>query len=153
MRRTFFAVLAVLILGLLLRGTPEKIGKDQILRYAPQWLENYNDCQPDGQFIEMIKGKITPDLRVDVYLGLWCGDSKNNVPRFIKIMDLVGNPDVVVTFFNVKRSDKKGSPYFVEELKIERVPTFIFYRGNREIGRIIENPEKSLVEDILDIID
>jgi len=37
------------------------------------------------------------------------------------------------------REDKK--------FKIERIPTFIFLRNGKEIGRIIETPVKSLEED------
>ena len=140
------------ICSLLLVSRPQKIGKVEILNADPGWQANYDQYQPDARLIEKIKEKTGHDLRVDVYLGLWCSDSLNNVPPFIKIIDLIDNDDVTVAFFDVKREDKKGTPYFVEELKIERVPTFIFIRNGREIGRIIENPEKNLVEDILAIL-
>jgi hypothetical protein len=52
----------------------------------------------------------------------------------------------------VKRKPSKKVKYFVEELKVERVPTFIFYRDGKEIGRIIENPKTSLIEDFLEIV-
>jgi hypothetical protein len=32
--------------------------------------------------------------------------------------------------------------------KIERLPRFIFYRRDREIGRIVENPKAGLFEDM-----
>ena len=40
----------------------------------------------------------------------------------------------------------------VEGYEIEYVPTLIFYREQKEIGRIIETPELSLEEDILAIL-
>jgi len=40
----------------------------------------------------------------------------------------------------------------VEELKVERVPTFIFYRAGTEIGRIVENPTRGILEDFLAIV-
>jgi len=37
-------------------------------------------------------------------------------------------------------------------LKVERVPTFIFFRDGREIGRIVENPKTGMVEDFMEIL-
>ena len=46
----------------------------------------------------------------------------------------------------------KQTKYYVKDLKVERVPTFIFYKNNKEIGRIIENPKKDMAEDFLEIV-
>lgn len=35
---------------------------------------------------------------------------------------------------------------------IKKIPTFIFYRNNKEIGRYIEYSKKSLEKDILNIL-
>jgi len=32
------------------------------------------------------------------------------------------------------------------------VPTFIFYRGGGEIGRIVENPKAGMIEDFMEIV-
>jgi hypothetical protein len=37
--------------------------------------------------------------------------------------------------------------------RVERVATIIVTRGGAEIGRIVETPEKSLEEDLLDILE
>ena len=37
-------------------------------------------------------------------------------------------------------------------MNIERVPTFIIYRGEKEIGRIVETPKKSLERDLWNIV-
>jgi hypothetical protein len=39
-----------------------------------------------------------------------------------------------------------------DKLDIQRVPTFIFYKNNIEAGRIIENPETSLEQDMVKIL-
>lgn len=49
------------------------------------------------------------------------------------------------------RESDKSINYFVEELKVERVPTFIFYRDGKEAGRIIENPKAGMLEGCMDI--
>jgi hypothetical protein len=45
-----------------------------------------------------------------------------------------------------------GQRYYVEDLLVEKVPTFIFYANDIEIGRIIENPKDSILGDMMQII-
>ncbi|MGD2092722.1 MAG: thioredoxin family protein [Candidatus Aminicenantes bacterium] len=130
----------------------EKMDKAKILKTGPEWGRNYVRYRVDESFLDTLKAKIGDNLQIDVYLGTWCPDSLNNVPKFIKIIDTVRNPNLTVNFYNVKRKASKDVKYYVEDLKVERVPTFIFYRDGKEIGRIVENPKNSLVEDFLEII-
>jgi hypothetical protein len=141
----------VIFLSPLLTGM-EKMDKAQILKTSPEWGTNYIRYRVDESFLDTLKAKVGDNLKIDVYLGTWCPDSLNNVPKFIKILDLVRNPNVTVNFYNVNRKASKDVKYYVKDLKVERVPTFIFYRDGKEIGRIVENPQKSLVEDFLEII-
>jgi len=145
----FFILVLMLSLSL---PAAKIIDKDQILSHGEDWQKNYDDYEIDEAVIKEIQSALGEGLKIDVYLGLWCSDSVNNVPKFIKIIDAVGPENLNVNYFTVERSDKQGLPYFVPELKVERVPTFIFYRHNEEIGRIIENPEKSMIEDFLAIL-
>lgn len=130
----------------------EKITKDNILKTGKAWQDIYSRYRVDESFIDTLKAKIGNDLKIDVYLGLWCGDSRNNVPKFIKIIDAVNQGNLTVNYYTVGRKAGKDIKYFIKHLKVERVPTFIFYRRGKEIGRIIENPKTSLIEDFLEII-
>lgn len=130
----------------------EKIGKDRILKNGREWQDVYTGYRVDESFIDTLKARIGDNLKIDVYLGLWCSDSRNNVPKFIKIIDTVGQRNTAVSYYNVARKASKDIKYFIKDLKVERVPTFIFSRGGKEIGRIVENPQKSLIEDFLEII-
>jgi hypothetical protein len=141
----------VIFLSPLLTGM-EKMDKAQILKTGPEWGTNYVRYRVDESFLDTLKAKVGDNLKIDVYLGTWCPDSLNNVPKFMKIIDVVRNPNVVVNYYNVKRKASKDVKYYAADLKVERVPTFIFYRDGKEIGRIVENPQKSLVEDFLEII-
>ena len=133
----------------------EKIDKDKILAHGEEWQSIYNNFAADHGLFEAVATKAGEDLKIDVYLGLWCSDSKNNVPRFLKIITVIesiNGSGPVVNYYNVERKPSKDVKYFVEELKVERVPTFIFSRDGKEIGRIIENPKKSLLEDFMEIV-
>ena len=48
--------------------------------------------------------------------------------------------------------DKKTPENFEQGLELIQVPTFIFYKENRELGRIVEFPINSLESDMLAIL-
>ncbi len=127
-----------------------EITREKVLS-AEEWKQNYDRFSPDPSQIENLKKKLGADLRVDVFLGLWCSDSRNNVPAFLKILDTL-RVRIPVRFYNVQRKPVKTIQYFSDKFRIERVPTFIFYRGENEIGRIVENPKVDLIEDMLEIL-
>jgi len=141
----------VFFLSPLLAGQ-EKIDKNKILATGQEWKDNYMNYRVDESFLDTLKAKIGDDLKIDVYLGTWCSDSLNNVPKFIKIIEAVGADNFPVNYYNVNRKPSSDVKYYVEDLKVERVPTFIFYRDGKEIGRIVENPKNTLIEDFLEII-
>ena len=84
--------------------------------------------------------------------GTWCGDSKRETPRFYKVMEAAD--------FNFKKNFKlvavnrgKKTPDNLQEGKnIIRVPTFIFYKKGKEIGRYVEYPRESMEKDFLKIL-
>lgn len=129
----------------------KEISRDQIFSAEPEWKEKYDAFQPQPESIQKLKPLLGNDLRIDVYLGLWCPDSRNNVPRFMKILDQLDIP-VLIHYFSVQRKPGKNIVYYFEKAKVERVPTFIFFRGDQEIGRIVESPEKGLAEDMIAIL-
>jgi hypothetical protein len=127
-----------------------EIDRDKILE-DKEWQENYNQCKPAPDVVETLKSRLGDGLRIDVYLGLWCPDSRKHVPPFLKILDAAG-VGVPVRFLSVQRKPVKSIRYYSDEFQVERVPTFIFYRGGAEIGRIVENPNAGLLEDMLAIL-
>jgi len=141
----------VILLSPLLTGQ-EKIDKSKILETGQEWKDNYMNYRVNDSMLETLKAKIGDGLKIDVYLGTWCSDSLNNVPKFIKIIEALAADNLPVTYYNVNRKPSSDVKYYVEDLKVERVPTFIFYRDGKEIGRIVENPKNSLIEDFLEII-
>ncbi len=48
--------------------------------------------------------------------------------------------------------EKVGLADEVDGMEIHFVPTFIFYRNDEEIGRIVEMPYESLEKDMLEIV-
>ena len=144
-------ILFLLISFICMADVPvEEVDRDKVLSAGPGWKENYDNCKPDPAQIEALKSRLG-DVRIDIYLGLWCPDSRNNVPPFVKIIEATGL-SVPVRFFAVQRKPGKEVRYYSDRFDVEKVPTFIFYRDGREIGRIVENPKAGLLEDTIKIL-
>ncbi|TAL59655.1 MAG: thioredoxin [Bacteroidetes bacterium] len=91
------------------------------------------------------------DIVIKIVMGTWCPDSRREVPRFMKVLDMWQFPLAKVTFIGVDNA--KMSPVGeYNKLDIQRVPTFIIYKNNIEKGRIIENPATSLEQDMVNIL-
>lgn len=98
-------------------------------------------------------GKINKDfsnLTITIILGTWCGDSREFVPPFFKILDSLNFPESNLKIISVNRQ-KVGIAEEVKDIEVKLVPLFIFYRDGKEIGRIIESPKQGLEKDFLTI--
>ncbi len=84
-------------------------------------------------------------------MGTWCSDSQREVPRFYKILTDAGYNDKRVKIIAVDKS-KEAIVVDIKNLDIEKVPTFIIYKDDIEVGRIIETPKKSLEKDLWKIV-
>jgi len=144
-------VILTITLTSLLNGI-EKISKEEIIKTDEEWNDIYLNYDIDSSYYEVLNAKVGDNLTIDVYLGLWCPDSKNNVPKFIRIVELIRHPNFKVNYYTVERKASPDVKYYVEKFKVERVPTFIFYRDGKEIGRIVENPQRSMEDDFIEII-
>jgi hypothetical protein len=117
----------------------------------PAWKKIYDDYHPDAELIANLKNR-APELKADVYFAFWCDDSKNHVPVFMKILDAVNVPEFKVGFYEVERKATADQKYYVEEMMVEKVPTFIFFANGFEMGRIVENPKNSILQDMMIIV-
>lgn len=130
--------------------TEDPVGTITREQLGPAFLAAYDTVHIQTEFVDMIR-QANAGVHVLVFLGTWCGDSKREVPRFLKIVDAAGIPANRITLLALDR--KKTSPEGVEvRYGIERVPTFIFLKKETEIGRIVETPQTTLEGDILTIL-
>lgn len=105
----------------------------------------YNVYKVDADLSEIIKNN-SEGISVKVVFGSWCGDSKINVPAFQKIVNTSGFDKSKVKYIAVDRK-KKGGSVDVSELDVKYVPTFIFYKNKKELGRIVEYPKHETIEE------
>ena len=120
-----------------------------------KWFDSiYAVYDPSPVVIRKISKQQLKDIRIEIFFGTWCGDSRREVPRFLKIMDQLGVPASKISLI-ATGSDSlyKQSPQHEEAGKgIFRVPVFIVYRNGVEINRINEFPVTSLENDLVAIL-
>lgn len=127
------------------------------LKKAPydEWfVKNYEQYQVNQEKLMGVKPKFK-DISITIFMATWCGDSKREVPRFLKIMKQLQFPDNQLNIINLYLDSPNYKQSIDQEekgLNIHRVPTFIFYKADIEIGRIVEGPMNSLETDIAQIL-
>lgn len=116
------------------------------------WFNSvYDMYEVDSASAEILKDKLK-DVNITIVMGTWCSDSRREVPKLFKILDQLKFPSDKISIITVGR-DRKGRGSETDNLKIELVPTIIFYRNGSEIGRIVESPKISLEKDMLKILE
>lgn len=131
---------------------------------APQMLEidpfkswyipNYNNYQVDSSELAAIS-KAFKKKRIEIFAGTWCGGSKSDLPKMLKILKAanVDSSQIQLIFLNNTAAQYKQSPGHEEAGKnIVRTPTYIIYQGSKEMGRVIDSPIESFEKDLLKIL-
>lgn len=97
-------------------------------------------------------GTLLEDVEILGYVGSWCGDTKRELPNLLRILDELDFDDSKLTLIGTDRNYNApdGSN---EDWNIQSVPTFIFLKDNKELGRFIEFADESLLEDIIKILE
>lgn len=122
--------------------------------YSLWFNPNFDNYTPDLAIVSKFENELK-NYKILVFLGTWCGDSKREVPRFLKILDAASfsEKNLKLIALDRRKEHYKKSPNGEEwGLNIKRVPTFIFYKNGIEVNRIIETPNTGLEEDILAIL-
>jgi thiol-disulfide isomerase/thioredoxin len=109
------------------------------IQFSKKGFDNYVPLE-----LSMLKDD---DINVVVFFGTWCHDSKRELPKALKIFNKIGMNDENIELIAVGL-DKKEPLGRAAKLNLMYTPTLIFFRGSKEIGRIIEKPVLSLEKDI-----
>ena len=123
------------------------ISRQALFLQHPNFQENF-------ERYEVLDGapKIPNDVSVLMFFGTWCHDSQREVPRMLKILEAVGFPqaDVKMVTLDVSKNDPLG---LAAANEVKFTPTFIFFRQQNELGRIVEKPATTLEAAIGELLD
>ena len=118
--------------------------------FKPWYDSRYAEYKTDSVIIGQLK-PIINDYTIKGFMGTWCGDSKRGIPRFYKILEETGFDEDYFELITVGRN-KKTPDNLQEGFDLIRVPTFIFFKDGKEVGRFVERPRETMEKDILKII-
>ena len=116
--------------------------------------KNYSDYNIDSGTAAILRNKLQKTEFV-IFMGTWCGDSRQEVPKIFRLLDYCEVPASNIKLINLNMHDSvyKQSPGHEERgLNIHRVPDLLVYENKEEIGRIVEKPVISWEKDLLSIV-
>ncbi len=114
-----------------------------------QWfVPEYEQYRPNNEMLIQAKKYINEQLKIVAIFGSWCSDSQEQLPRFMKVMDYMGYTPDMLELIAVD-GNKNCEMMDISQYKIEKVPTFIFYKKGKEIGRIVETPSETFERDMI----
>lgn len=125
--------------------------RDQIEEALPDWVMAESDSTPDPDSSRSL-AQVERGAEVTVFLGTWCGDSRREVPRLWRALDLAG-PVAPFELHYIGVDEAKQEPGGrVKTSDVLFVPTFIVHRGGREVGRIVEHAPGGVEKDLLALL-
>ncbi|NGZ89883.1 TlpA family protein disulfide reductase [Psychroflexus maritimus] len=121
------------------------------------WFNRYYKAyQPNEKTIEKLSQLIGErEIEVEAYFGTWCPDSRRELPRLIKLLDLSGWDTNQIKLVGVNRSKEipNASKEEIERIQLKMIPTFIILENGIEINRFVEYATETMEKDILRILE
>ena len=121
-------------------GYVDRVG---VLSALPAWQAAFEASSPDPAASRALL-EVPPGARVDLVLGTWCSDSKREVTRFWKALEVAAPGGAPLPFqlriIGVDRGKHAvvDGQDLTDGLDVKYVPTFIVTRGT-EVGRVVES--------------
>jgi hypothetical protein len=67
-----------------------------------KWFNTgYDSYQPAADIISRLKKQNYENITIKIFFGTWCGDSKREVPRFLKLLSAISFPEKKVQLIAV----------------------------------------------------
>jgi thiol-disulfide isomerase/thioredoxin len=128
-------------------GFTGEMSEEKLYEVAPIWRSLMETYKPQAEAVAALKGD-DKQTNVTVVFGTWCPDSKNYVPKLLKALRAAGNSRLQVKLIGVDNQFRQPVAT-IQPRSIINVPIVIVERGGREIGRIVETPAATTIEEDL----
>lgn len=119
--------------------------------FGEYYHKEFDSYQAETSSIEKLILHNAPGFTYTIVLGTWCGDTKREVPRMLKVLTEIGVEMENIHLIAVD-TRKQAPGTSLESLSILKVPTLIVFHSRKEIGRIVETPFNSIEQDLLEIL-
>ena len=108
------------------------------------WLNSAKNFVPEKSALDALrKGK--DSIQLLVFMGTWCEDSHDVIPRLYSMTDAAGFSQDRITLIGVDRK-KTTLSHLTEAMNIINVPTIIVMKRGKEVGRIVEYGKYGMID-------
>ena len=118
-----------------------------VLEQFSAWQNADAEAEIKAEVVNRFK-EIQIPLDIQCFIGTWCSDSRYGVPSFMKTYRTAKNKNIHVKLIGVDRQ-KDDPDHLAPRSDINRVPTFIVKSGGVELFRMIEFPETTFENDLI----
>ena len=116
------------------------------------WMKSGSDSYtPEEKYVATLR-KNLKEYSIIAFLGTWCEDSHNLIPKLEKVLITCGFPPNQLTMYGIDR-DKKSKTGEEKKYDIKFAPTIILLKNGKEAGRITETVQKSVEADLAAIVE
>lgn len=122
----------------------------QVGDFGTIFRNEYQNYEVDVETIRNLENSVYK-YSIVIVLATWCHDTHVQVPRFYRILDELDYETSYIKNICLDRK-KLADGIDISKLNIDKVPTFIFFDGDKEIGRIVETPQISLEKDTYQLL-
>jgi len=132
-------------------GRLGNVDESELWDIVPSWKSLMARFQPDPKIVKRLEAVDAP-VHLKIYFGTWCGDSKREVPKFLKTLALADNQNITAELLMI--SGDFGEPWDgIRDDRITNVPTIIATSDGEELGRLVEHGQgSSMGADFVDIL-
>jgi len=100
------------------------------------YADNLKGYTPNKVALERLN-QYKDSIQLLTFMGTWCEDSHNIIPKFFSLLEAAGFSRDRVTLIGVDRN-KKTFSHLSEAMNIQNVPTIIVMKNGKEAGRVVE---------------
>lgn len=111
------------------------------------YIKRYN---PESVAVDYLMN-INAPVKLMVFLGSWCRESKKYIPRLMKTLREANSEKIHVEYVAVD-AQKKFPESFLNIHQIKYIPTVVVLKDDKEIGRIVEEPQKPIELELIEIL-
>lgn len=124
----------------------------EVLDQVPEWIDDLVRARPDEVQARKLAEPMV-DTEVLVFFGTWCSDSRRELTRLWRAIELAGGETGFrVRYVGVDRS--KAQPRaLLEGMGLVYVPTLIVLRSGAELGRIVESAPNGIEKDLVALLE
>jgi thiol-disulfide isomerase/thioredoxin len=133
--------------------TPPLIGevsRAELERRQPAYARRAVGYEPDPAVVARFAA-LTEPIELYAFFGTWCSTCKHHLPGLLATLDRAANPKIAITFVGVDENVAEPQAW-IDRFSVQTTPTVILLAGERELGRVEEEPDATLEADLASLL-